>query len=110
VKEELDYPFLKWTQDELVKFAAKFDREKTGIVDTEFVILDEQTLKDKTVVLVTPSEIEDGVTLAARSDFRSSLVTLNAKSIGVGGDEPWEEAAEGGGVIRIYGENPSSED
>jgi len=63
-------------------------------------------MKDKTVVLVTPSEMEDGVTLAARSDFRSSLVTLNAKSIGVGGDELWEEAlAEEDGVIRIYGED-----
>jgi len=69
--------------------------------------MDEQTLEDKTVVLVTPSEGHDDVEtaprLTARSDFRSSLVTLNVKSIGVGGDEPWEEAAEQvGRVIRLY--------
>ena len=83
-------------------------------MDTEFVILDERTLTDKTAVLVTPSEMSDEPLdtcprLTARSDFRSSLITLNCKNMGVGnGDEPWEEAEmrerEGGdGVIRIYG-------
>jgi hypothetical protein len=76
-------------------------------VATEFVILDEQTLSDKTVVLVTPSEMSDedsehAPRLTARSDFRSSLITLNVKSLGVGGDEPWERANEQDSVIRLY--------
>ncbi|EDU47186.1 hypothetical protein PtrSN002B_002215 [Pyrenophora tritici-repentis] len=112
VKEKLQYPFLNWSLDDLVNFARQFDRTAHGIIDTEFVILDEQTLKDKTVVLVTPSEmsndIETAPRLTARSDFRSSLITLNVKSIGVGGDEPWEEAAQNNSVIRLYGENPGA--
>jgi hypothetical protein len=62
-------------------------------------------------VLVTPSEMSDdidnGPRLTARSDFRSSLITLNVKSLGVGGDERWEGAADGS-VIRIYGETPGA--
>jgi len=67
-------------------------------------------------VLVTPSEMSDETLdacprLTARSDFRSSLITLNCKSMGVGGDELWEEveekkAAGGDSVIRLYGPNP----
>jgi len=107
VPHNLSYPFLNRGLDDLVKFAWQFDGAEHGIVGTEFVIIDEQTLEDKTVVLVTPSEgcdnVETAPRLTARSDFRSSLITLNVKSIGVGGDEPWEEAAEQGGrVIRLY--------
>lgn len=68
-------------------------------------------------MLVTPSEMSDEPLdtcprLTARSDFRSSLITLNCKSMGVGGDEPWEEAEEkrkggGDGVIRLYGPDPN---
>ena len=109
VRERLSYPFLAWKLDELVKFSRQFDRTAHGVIDTEFVILDEQTLEDKTVVLVTPSEMSDDIEnaprLTARSDFRSSLITLNVKSIGMGGDEPWEEAAKNNTVIRLYGEN-----
>ncbi|KAI4700061.1 hypothetical protein J4E81_004097 [Alternaria sp. BMP 2799] len=102
----------RWELDDLVKFAWQFDGTEHGIMGTEFVIIDEQTLEDKTVVLVTPSEGHDDVEtaprLTARSDFRSSLITLNVKSMGVGGDEPWEEAAEQGGrVIRLYDEKNS---
>jgi hypothetical protein len=92
---------------------SRLDCASAGIIDTEFVILDERTEQDKTVVLVAPSEISDEPLdicprLTARSDFRSSLITLNCKSVGVGGDEPWEEAEEekkagGDGVIRLYG-------
>jgi hypothetical protein len=103
VKEDLQYPFLGWPFDDLVRFAWQFGCAQ-GICHAEFVIIDEQTLRDKTVVLVTPSEmsddIENGPRLAARSDFRSSLITLNSKSLGIGGDEPWERAADGS-VIRI---------
>jgi hypothetical protein len=110
VKENLQYPFLGWSLADLVKFAWQFDSEQ-GICQAEFVILDEQTLRDKTAVLVTPSEMSDdmenGPRLTARSDFRSSLITLNVKSLGVGGDEPWEQAANGS-VIRIYGEDPGA--
>ena len=112
VQQDLSYPFLGWKLDDLVKFAWQFDGAERGIVGTEFVIMDDQTLEDKTVVLVTPSEGHDNVEtaprLTARSDFRSSLITLNVKSMGVGGDEPWEEAAEQGGrVIRLYdGKSP----
>ena len=107
--QDLSYPFLGWKLDNLVKFAWQFDGAEYGIVGTEFVIMDDQTLEDKTVILVTPSEgyedVETAPRLAARSDFRSSLITLNVKSIGVGGDEPWEEAAEQGGrVIILYDE------
>jgi hypothetical protein len=107
VQQNLSYPFLGWELNDLVNFVWQFGRVKHGIINTEFVILDEQTLDDKTVVLVTPSEFHDDVEkaprLTVRSDFRSSLITLNVKSIGVGGDEPWEEAAEeGGSVIRLY--------
>ena len=88
VREHFNYPFLDWKLDELVNFARQFDRTVHGINDTDFVILDEQTLEDKTVVLVTPSEMsddmEDTPCLTARSDFRSSLITLNVKIIGVG--------------------------
>ena len=110
--QDLSYPFLGWKLDNLVKFAWQFDGAERGIVGTEFVIMDEQTLEDKTVVLATPSEgydnVETAPRLTARSDFRSSLITLNVKNIGVGGDEPWEEAAEEGGrVIRLYDEKSS---
>ncbi|RMZ69452.1 hypothetical protein GMOD_00006264 [Pyrenophora seminiperda CCB06] len=112
VKNDLNYPFLGWKLDELVEFARQFDRTAHGIIDTEFVILDDQSIKDKTAVLVTPSEMSDNLEtaprLTARSDFRSSLITLNVKSIGVGGDEPWEHAAENNSVIRLYGENPGA--
>ncbi len=112
MQQYLSYPFLNWALDDLVKFVWQFDRAKSGIVNTEFVVMDEQTLEDKTVVLVTPSEFHDNIQtaprLTARSDFRSSLITLNVKSLGVGGDEPWEEAAEDKGrVIRLYGEQCS---
>jgi hypothetical protein len=107
VQENLQYPFLNWPLDDLFKFAWQFGTLKPGICQAEFVILDEQTLRDKTAVLVTPSEdsedMETGPRLTARSDFRSALITLNVKSLGVGGDEPWEEAAADGKVIRIYG-------
>ncbi|KAI4656512.1 uncharacterized protein J4E79_008068 [Alternaria viburni] len=112
VAQDLSYPFLNWGLDDLVKFAWQFDGAERGIAGTEFVIMDNQTLEDKTVVLVTPSEgydnVETAPRLTARSDFRSSLITLNVKSMGVGGDEPWEEAAEQGGrVIRLYDERSS---
>ncbi|KAI4696288.1 uncharacterized protein J4E88_000463 [Alternaria novae-zelandiae] len=107
VAQDLSYPFLGWKLDNFVKFAWQFDGTEQGIVGTEFVIMDEKTLEDKTVILVTPSEgyddVETSPRLTARSDFRSSLITLNVKSMGVGGDEPWEEAAEQGGrLIRLY--------
>ncbi|KAI4665728.1 uncharacterized protein J4E78_003193 [Alternaria triticimaculans] len=112
VPKDLSYPFLGWKLDDLVEFAWQFDGAEQGIVGTEFVIMDDQTLEDKTVVLVTPSEgyddVETAPRLTARSDFRSSVITLNAKSIGVGGDEPWEEAAEDvGRVFRLYDEKSS---
>lgn len=110
--QNLSYPFLNWGLNDLVKLAWQFEGAGYGIVGTEFVIMDDQTLKDKTVILVTPSEgyedVETAPRLTARSDFRSSLITLNVKSIGVGGDEQWEEAAEQGGrVIRLYDEENS---
>lgn len=90
----------------MVKFALKFGDGETGIVSTEFVIIDKRTIEDKTVVIVTPDENSDdylnGPRLTARADFKSSLITLNTKNLGVGGDEPWENAAAGDGVIRLY--------
>jgi hypothetical protein len=89
VKEELQYPFLDYLLVDLVKFAWQFGSGQ-GICQAECVILDERTLRDKTVMLVSPSErsddMENGPRLTARSDFRSSLITLNVKSLGVGGD------------------------
>ncbi|KAF2125241.1 hypothetical protein P153DRAFT_378741 [Dothidotthia symphoricarpi CBS 119687] len=111
VKEDIEYPFLGWNLDDLVEFASQLDRGK-GLIDTEFVILDEQTLQDKTVVLVTPQEMYDGIgdapRLTARSDVQSSLITLNGRSLGVWGDEPWELAAEKNGVIRLYDDDTKS--
>ena len=73
VREHFNHPFLDWKLDELVDFAQPFDRSAHGIIDTEFVILDEQTLEDKTFALFTPSEvsedIENASRLTARSDF-----------------------------------------
>ena len=115
MQQNLSYPFLDWKLDDLVKFVWQFDRSEHGIMNTEFVIMDKQTLEDKTVVLVTPPEFHDDIEtaprLTARSDFRSSLITLNVKSMGVGGDEPWEKAAvENGSVIRLYDDDKSSGD
>ncbi|KAF2830648.1 hypothetical protein CC86DRAFT_453023 [Ophiobolus disseminans] len=153
INRDIEYPFLNWTLDALVKFVSALDRGETGIIDTEFVVLDERTLtvrvspysslqtcsicilpsystststlifplytyyspptQDKTVALITPSEMSDEPLetcprLLARSDFMSSLITLNCKSMAVGGDEAWEEAEkrerEGeNAVIRWYG-------
>lgn len=107
MQQNLSYPFLDWKLDDLVKFVWQLNHSEYGIVNTEFVIMDKQTLEDKTIVLVTPSEFHDDIEtaprLTARSDFRSSLITLNVKSMGVGGDELWEKAAvENGSVIRLY--------
>jgi hypothetical protein len=45
IMQDLTYPFLDWTLDALVAFVSELNYAGTGIVDTEFVILDERTLK-----------------------------------------------------------------
>ena len=75
--------------------------EEPQIADTVIVILDEQTMRDETCLLVSEweSELHAGGRLAVRSDFRSSLLDLVNTSIGNMSDELFE-TEEPDGVIR----------
>ena len=56
-------------------------------------------MEDKTCLLVTqwenPPQGQEGQLLKARSDFRSALVILNVKNLGIGGDEHFRAGADG---------------
>ncbi|KAI1501815.1 hypothetical protein F5X99DRAFT_381121 [Biscogniauxia marginata] len=107
VGQPVSYPFRDWSVEDVAKFAEEhFDRARQGIVPEHFVILDKQTMDDKTCLLVTLKEGREaeGERLNVRADFRSSLVLLNLKSMGVGGDGHFE-TSDPSGVVRL--ENPT---
>jgi hypothetical protein len=108
VAEEPSYPFLNWSVDAVISWAEQhLDRRTQGIVPYELAILDSQTLEDKTCLLVTVKDgqhatnPENPERLIVRSDFRSSLVTLNVKVQAVGSDGHFETTAADG-VVRHY--------
>jgi hypothetical protein len=93
------YPFQNYSVDQVVEFArANFDG--VHIVSRVIAILDERTLEDQTCLLVTKKELAENELLTVRADFRSAMVTLNVKNLGVGGDEHFEPTGSDG-VIRI---------
>lgn len=93
------YPFQGYSVDRIVAFArANFNGVQ--IVSRVITILDERILEDETCLLVTKKELAEDELLTVRSDFRSALVTLNVKNLGVGGDEHFEPTGSNG-VIRI---------
>ncbi|RYP11734.1 hypothetical protein DL765_007630 [Monosporascus sp. GIB2] len=103
VGQPTSYPFRDWSAEDVAKFAQEhFDRARQGIVPGHLVILDEQTMDDKTCLLVTLKEGREaeGELLIVRADFRSSLVLLNVKAMGVGGDGHFE-TVDTDGVIRL---------
>ncbi|KAI8964832.1 hypothetical protein F5Y11DRAFT_314539 [Daldinia sp. FL1419] len=103
VDEPISYPFQGWGIEDIVKFAHEsFNHARQGIVSEHLVILDEQTMEDKTCLLVTLKEDHraEGERLTVRADFRSSLVLLNLKCLGVGGDTHFEVTSSDG-IIRL---------
>ena len=108
MKQELSYPFLGWSVEKVIEWAdAHLDRWVNGISQYELAILDQQTLEDKTCLLVTVKEGEHAShpdnpeRLQVRADFKSSLVTLNVKVQGVGGDGHFE-TTDPDGILRHY--------
>lgn len=103
VGKPASYPFHGWGIEDIVKFSREhLDPVRQGIVSEHLVILDEQTMEDKTCLLVTLKEGREpeGERLTVRADFRSSLVLLNLKSLGVGGDGHFE-VIDPDGVIKL---------
>ncbi|KAI0135333.1 hypothetical protein F4814DRAFT_18550 [Daldinia grandis] len=102
VGKPASYPFHGWSIEDVAKFSYGHFDLRRGIVSDHLVILDEQTMGDKTCMLVTLKEGREveGERLTVRADFRSSLVLLNLKSLGIGGDGHFE-AAGPDGVIRL---------
>lgn len=102
------YPFLGWGAEKVIEWAEEhLDRWRDGISQYELAILDQQTPQDMTCLLVTVKEGEHArhpdnpERLLVRADFKSSLVTLNVKVQGVGGDGHFETTAPDG-VLRHY--------
>lgn len=103
VEQQNSFPFKGWSAGDIFKFSREhFDRARQGIVPEHLVILDEQTVKDNTCLLVAPKEGQENKDemLIVRADFRSSLVLLNLKAMGVGGDGHFENT-DSNGVIRL---------
>ncbi|RYP69807.1 hypothetical protein DL771_005916 [Monosporascus sp. 5C6A] len=103
VGQPASYPFRDWSVEDVAKFSQEhFDRARQGIVPGHLVILDEQSMEDKTCLLVTLKEGREaeGEWLIVRADFRSSLVLLNVKVMGIGGDGHFE-TVDADGVIRL---------
>ncbi|RYN19423.1 hypothetical protein AA0115_g10775 [Alternaria tenuissima] len=108
ISDNLPMPFLDWSAEDIIEWAAQhLDRQRDGIVPYELVILDQQTLKDKTCLLVTTKDGElsrnpgNPARIMVRSDFKSALATLNVKVQFCGGDGHFETTASDG-VIRHY--------
>ncbi|KAJ4982728.1 hypothetical protein SVAN01_11777 [Stagonosporopsis vannaccii] len=101
--EEPTFPFLAHSAQDVIQWAeSNIDRWKHGITPYELVVFDERTLMDRTCLLVTVKEgghvgsqavLER---LMVRSDFRSSLVTLNVKVQACEGDGHFEALAADG--------------
>ncbi|RYO91780.1 hypothetical protein DL766_005788 [Monosporascus sp. MC13-8B] len=103
VGQPTSYPFRDWSVEDVAKFAKEhFDQARQGIVPGHLVILGEQTMDDRTCLLVTLKEGREagGELLIVRADFQSSLVLLNVKVMGVGGDRHFE-TVDADGVIRL---------
>ncbi|KAL1793873.1 hypothetical protein ACET3X_007294 [Alternaria dauci] len=108
VSEDPSTPFLNWSAQDVIAWAAQhLDRKRDGIAPYELVILDQQTLKDRTCLLVTTKDgelsrnPENPGRIMVRSDFKSSMATLNVKVQFCGGDGHFETTASDG-VIRHY--------
>ncbi|KAK4667831.1 uncharacterized protein QC764_704285 [Podospora pseudoanserina] len=107
VSKPTSCPFKNKTAEEIWDFAQ--ENLRYPIFNRAIAVLDEQTVVDKeTCLLVTtwenpPSEQENGsALLTVRSDFRSALVILNIKNLGIGGDEHFKNGKDAKGVIRLY--------
>ncbi|KAG9190069.1 hypothetical protein G6011_08157 [Alternaria panax] len=108
LSDDLSTPFLDWSAEAIIEWAEQhLNRQRDGIAPYELVILDQQTLKDKTCLLVTTKDGElsrnpgNPARIMVRSDFKSSLATLNVKVQFCGGDGHFETTAADG-VIRHY--------
>jgi hypothetical protein len=108
LSEDPSTPFLGWNAEGVIGWAEQhLNRQKDGIAPYELVILDQQTLKDKTCISVTVKDgelsrnPENPARIMVRSDFRSSLATLNVKVQFCGGDGHFETTAADR-VIRHY--------
>lgn len=103
------FPFLGYSTQDVIQWAEQHpDRWKHGITPFELVMLDLQTLEDDTCLLVTVKEGEHARNpynperLMVRSDFKSSLITLNVKVQACGGDGHFEPS-QVDRVLRHYG-------
>ena len=96
-------PFLGWTASRLIKWAQEH-LEGGGLSAHRFVILDKHTAEDDTCLLVAEgddSSISDNWCLV-RSDFETSLVTLETIEMAVGGNEHLDTDYVGfDGVLRM---------
>ncbi|GAB1317846.1 hypothetical protein MFIFM68171_08056 [Madurella fahalii] len=92
------FPFLNKTPEEIWDFAQR--NVRAPIFNRALAILDDRTREDRaTCLLVTqwenPPPGREGRLLKVRADFRSALVILNVKNLGIGGDEHFRAGAEG---------------
>lgn len=86
------------TPEEIWDFAQR--NVRAPIFNRALAILDGRTCEDKaTCLLVTqwenPPKGQEGQLLKVRSDFRSALVILNVKNLGIGGDEHFQVGVDG---------------
>lgn len=96
------YPFAEKNVEEVWSFSQ--DNLRGEILRRALGILDKQSLTDKMCLLVTkweqPPAGKENELLTVRADFRSTLVVLTVKNLGIGGDEHFQTDADDG-VIRI---------
>lgn len=95
------FPFLGKTAWDLWNFAQQ--KIKPPIFNRALAILDNRTVEDRaTCLLVTtwenPPKGQESQLLKVRSDFYSALSALNAKNLGIGGDEHFRGGVDG--VVR----------
>ncbi|KAB5576215.1 hypothetical protein GE09DRAFT_618636 [Coniochaeta sp. 2T2.1] len=98
VPAQTAFPFINKTPEEIWQFAQR--HLQWPIFNRALAILDDRTVQDRsTCLLVTEWESpplgQQSTLLKARAEFRSALVILNVKNLGIGGDEHFRAGAEG---------------
>lgn len=95
-------PFIGWTVSAIKDFAEECLNVDYRISPRNLLVLDEQTLKDSTCLLVSEcgdSDDHEEAWIERRSDFKTGLTVLNTIQMGCGGQEHLETTAEDG-VLR----------
>lgn len=100
----LEYPFDGQTQQQIIDYAQSH-LDGSDLSSRNLVILDTRSMIDLTCLLISLSEESEPFgpvkRQILRSDFESSLISLNAKEMGCAGDDMLETDYEGfDGILR----------